>query len=56
MQDRTDIRIHADGSPPDFPRASRLPLVDAGIGSVRVLGCHLPERIFDDDRGVIAYA
>ena len=30
--------------------------IDADVGGVRVLGCHLPEGVLDDDRGIIANA
>ena len=40
----------------NFFRGECLSLIDAGVGCVGVLGCHLPERIFDDDRRVVAHA
>ena len=33
-----------------------LPQVDAGIDRLRILVCHLPEGIFDDDRGIMFIA
>ena len=48
--------MDADGLPLNFLRASRLPLVDADIGGVGVLGCHLPEGVFDDDRRIVPNA
>ena len=56
LQNLPDICMDADGLPLDLLRANRLPLVDADVGGVRVLGCHLPEGVFDDDRGVIPNA
>ena len=56
LQNLSDICIHADRLLFDLLRAGRLPLVDADVGGVRVLGCHLPEGVFDDDRGIIANA
>lgn len=56
LQNLSNICIDADGLPLNFLRANRLPLVDADVGGVRVLGCHLPERIFNDNWGIIAYA
>ena len=55
-QHLADVGIDADRLPLDFLRTNRLPVVDAGIGSVRVLGGHLPEGILDNDRRVIADA
>ena len=56
LQNLSNICIDADGLPLNFLRANRLPLVDTSVGGVRVLGCHLPEGVFDDDRGVIPNA
>ena len=56
LQNLSDICIDADGLPLDPLGANRLPLVDAGIGGVRVFGSHLPEGILDDDRGIVANA
>ena len=56
LQNLSNICIDADGLPLNFLRANRLPLVDADVGGVRVPGCHLPEGVLDDDRGIIANA
>lgn len=56
LQNLPNICIDADGLPLNFLRASRLPLVDTGVDCVRVLGCHLPEGVFDDDRRIIPNA
>ena len=56
LQNLSNICIDADGLPLNFLRANRLPLVDADVGGVRVLGCHLPEGVLDDDRGVMFIA
>ena len=40
----------------NFFRSKCLSLIDAGVGCVEILCCHLPERIFDDDRRVVAHA
>lgn len=53
MQDTANIRIDASRLPLNLPRTHCLPLVDADVGSVRVLRRHLPEGIFDDDRGIV---
>ena len=50
------IRIDTDRLPLNLLRTNRLPLVDAGVGSVRVLRRHLPKGIFDDDRGIVFIA
>ena len=50
------IRIDTDRLPLNLLRTNRLPLVDAGVGSVRVLRRHLPEGIFDNDRGIVFIA
>ena len=55
MQNRVDIHIDADGLPLDLLWANRLPLVDTGVDCVRILRRHLPKRIFDDDRCIVAY-
>ena len=51
-----NIRMDADRLPLDLRRANCLSLIDAGIECVRILCSHLPERILDDDRGIIANA
>ena len=56
LQNLPDICIHADRLLFDLLRTNRLPLVDTSVGSIRILGCHLPEGVFDDDRGVIPNA
>ena len=56
LQNLPNICIDADGLQLNFLWANCLPLVDAGVGSVRVLRRHLPEGIFDDDWGVVANA
>ena len=50
----SDILAYTDRLPLDLPWASRLSLIDAGIDGVGVFGRHLPERILDDDRRVVA--
>lgn len=56
LQNLPNICIDADGLPLNFLRTNRLPLVDADVGGVWVLGCHLPERVFDDNGGVMFIA
>ena len=56
LQNLPDICIDADGLPLNFRRTNRLPLVDTSVGGVRVLSCHLPEGVLDDDRGVMFIA
>ena len=56
LQNLSDICMDADGLPLNFLRANRLTLVDADIGGVRVLGCHLPEGVLDDDRCIVPNA
>ena len=56
MQNLSNICIHADRLLFDLLRANRLPLVDTGVDCVWILRRHLPEGVFDDDRGVIANA
>ena len=56
LQNLPNICIDADGMPLNFLWTNCLPLVDADVGGVWVLGCHLPEGILDDDGGVIANA
>ena len=56
MQDTANIRIDANRLPLNPPRTHCLPFVDAGVGSVRVLRRHMPEGIFDDDRGIVVIA
>ena len=56
LQNLSNICIDADGLPLNFLRANRLPLVDTSVGGVRVLSCHLPEGVFDDDRRIIPNA
>ena len=51
-----NIRMDADRLPLDLRRANGLSLIDAGIECVWILCSHLPERILDDDRGIIANA
>ena len=55
-QHLVDVGIDADRLPLDLLRTNCLPLVDTGVGGVRVLRRHLPEGILDDDGGVIANA
>ena len=55
-QHLVDVGIDTDGLPPDLLRTNCLPLVDTGVGGVRILRRHLPEGIFDDDGGVVANA
>ena len=47
LQNLSNICIDADGLPLNFLRTNCLPLVDASVGGVRVLGCHLPEGVHD---------
>ncbi len=55
-QHLADIAVRAERACGDLRRADCLPGVDADIGGGGVLGCHAPERVFDDGGGVIAYA
>ena len=50
------VVIYADGFMPYFSRANRLTSIDASIGCIGVFCRHLPERIFDNNRCVIADA
>ena len=49
-----NICMNADRLPLDLRRANGLPLIDADVECVWIFSCHLPERILDDDRGVVA--
>ena len=53
---RPDIAINTDRFLFDFFRSYCVSDVDARIGDVFPFVGHLPERVFDDARGVIAYA
>lgn len=55
-QRSSDISIDADGLPLNLLWADRLSLIDAGVGGSGVLSCHLPERILDNDWGVMFIA
>ena len=48
--------MDADRLPLDLRRANGLSLIDAGVECVWIFGSHPPERILDDDRGVVANA
>ena len=55
-QHLVDVGIDADGLPLDFLRANRLSLVDTGVDRLWILRGHLPERVLDDDGGILANA
>ena len=46
--------MNADRLPLDLRRANGLPLIDADVECVWIFSGHPPERILDDDRGVVA--
>ena len=46
--------MDADRLPLDLRRANGLPLIDADVECVWIFSGHPPERILDDDRGVVA--
>ena len=48
--------MDADRLPLNLRRANGLSLIDAGVECVWIFSGHLPERIFDDDRGVVVNA
>ena len=50
----TYICIHADRLLFNLLRAYRLTLIDTSIDGIRVLCCHLPEGVLDDNGGVVA--
>ena len=52
----SDICMDADGLPLDLRRANGLTFVDTGVECVWIFSGHPPERILDDDRGVVANA
>ena len=56
LQNLPNICIDAVGLPLNFLWANCLPLVDADVGGVWVLGCHLPERVFDDNGRIVPNA
>ena len=56
LQNLSNICIDADGLQLNFLWANCLPLVDADVGGVWVLGCHLPERVFDDNGRIVPNA
>lgn len=56
VQHVADVPADADGLALDLAGAGGLAAVDAGIGGLRVLEGHLPEGVFDDDRGVMFIA
>ena len=56
LQNLPNICIDADGLQLNFLWANCLPLVDADVGGVWVLGCHLPERVFDDNGRIVPNA
>ena len=56
LQNLSNICIDADGLPLDFLRANRLSLVDTGVDRLWILRGHLPERVLDNDGGIIANA
>ena len=46
--------MNADRLPLDLRRANGLSLIDAGVECIGIFSGHPPERILDDDRGVVA--
>ena len=46
--------MNADRLSLDLRRANGLPLIDADVECVWIFSGHPPERILDDDRGVVA--
>ena len=46
--------MNADRLPLDLRRANGLSLIDAGVECIWIFSGHPPERILDDDRGVVA--
>ena len=46
---------NADGLGLEFPGDVGVRLVHTRVGGQRVLLCHLPEGVFDDDRGIPAH-
>ena len=56
MHYRADVAVDQDGALLQPTHGSCLSQIDAGVGGLRILRGHLPERILDDDRGVVAYA
>ena len=55
LQNAADVRIQTDRLTFDLPQASRLALIDTCVNGVGVLRRHLPEGVFDNNRGVIAH-
>ena len=49
-----NICMNADRLSLDLRRANGLPLIDADVECVWIFSGHPPERILDDDRGVVA--
>ena len=49
-----NICMNADRLLLDLRRANGLSLIDAGVECIWIFSGHLPERILDDDRGVVA--
>ena len=46
--------MDTDRLPLDLRRANGLSLIDAGVECIGIFSGHPPERILDDDRGVVA--
>ena len=55
LEDGADVLCNADGLGLEFPGDVGVRLVHTRVGGQRVLLCHLPEGVFDDDRGVSAH-
>ena len=56
MQYGANIPVDADSPRLDFFGTAGFRLIDADIKCIWVLVCHLPERVLDDDRGVMFIA
>ena len=55
-QYRCNIGINTDRPALYLLRAETFTIVDTYINRLRILCCHLPKRIFDDNRGVMFIA
>ena len=50
-----DIRVKADRLLFDVPGTEGIAKIDTDVGGLGIFRRHLPEGIFDDDRGVVAH-
>ena len=56
MHYRADVAVYQDGALLQSAHGDGSAQIDAGVGGLRILRGHLPERVLDDDRGVMFIA